>query len=532
MKHLSFFILLFLAVPVLARSGRTANIDKPDYLALPSDGVTITRVKTTDKATTLYFHAVGDSAFSFSIPSCSYLVDESGRRYKMTGCKNVEAGKDVCPGKKGLKFSVSFLPLPDGTERFDMIAEIFVNAGRYYYGIREGGLPLLGGKRTKQGCASPAVAKVFPDDVFMADSMIVSGRFHDTGNYSVGGFRLEVAEYHDCIDSVATNMKFGYTIIVDSTGCFSAKIPVLGPSWTSLYALKPKSPEFLDKPFTSATHYAPQAIPVVLYPGDNLHMDIYDYAGGDRRIEYKSGKTDFGKLLNNCPMAAWLYTGTTDAAKAGKCAGKETAERRMDILDSLALYLSSKYRLGDVETQMLRTEYNVGCARDAVDEANRVANRMIKPFLGGGPKVRTLSDTLPYIIRHSGYDVISRVKACDNTFLVVPSYKPFMRELMASSLSRYGSLACENDRCETKEERILCAENKVMGAIRAFRHKPAGTDALFEQAYLMMSFRDKNNLLPGVPDARLLEMRSRRITLPVFSGMLKLVREHFFAAEE
>lgn len=100
MKHLSFFILLFLAVPVLARSGRTANIDKPDYLALPSDGVTITRVKTTDKATTLYFHAVGDSAFSFSIPSCSYLVDESGRRYKMTGCKNVEAGKDVCRERK------------------------------------------------------------------------------------------------------------------------------------------------------------------------------------------------------------------------------------------------------------------------------------------------------------------------------------------------------------------------------------------------------------------------------------------------
>ena len=111
---------LITLVLLLAASVNAQQMEKPEYLTPFESGISIKKVVTDDKSTTLYFTAECDSADRMHIPSAFKLSDEEGRLYSVTGCEGIILDSTyVFNEKKNVNFCLSFQPLPATCKVFD-----------------------------------------------------------------------------------------------------------------------------------------------------------------------------------------------------------------------------------------------------------------------------------------------------------------------------------------------------------------------------------------------------------------------------
>ena len=327
MKKLLILSLLLLSV-VTAGAKTIHKIENPTYVGIYDGNMKIVSVRTTEEATVLTFQYSGEGFGTFSPKS--YIVDEQGNRYELIGQKgfNEDSLKRFVPQKKG-KYELRFQPLPDNTRIFDFIEDFYYITSTKYYGIREKGGPFTVSAPLPHNEGETSL----PDMDFKVDSVLITG--HIT-NY--------VPEKHKM---GKVSMLYGgatkyITPKIDENGNFEMKIRVNGPTWDVL--------------LLNGIH-----IPIMLYPKDHLDLQItFEDEHNKKTVLYNSQlQKDFSKLMLCAPMI-W-YKDYLRPIKGDNCSPmyeqmtSESIQKRFDEYDAMGLYLSGKYGLNRIETEMLRS---------------------------------------------------------------------------------------------------------------------------------------------------------------------------------
>jgi hypothetical protein len=524
-------ILLFISLHVTGQDKLLVNIDHPVYFTmLGNNEVKITRVKTGNKATILFFNYKGAPKSWIRVSSCIYLVDEQGNRHQQVGTKNIKLNKNTPCGKNGeRKYQISFTPLPIGTKRFDMVEDYYNNLRSEFYGIREAGTPFVDSHAVDTLNTAQLVAKTFPDSIFREDSMWLTGYFDAPEILKKGKVTLQIERRKEYL--MKTNRKYReISIDVDSSGYFKACIPVMGPSRECLRFM---------------AHYADSMvrfIPVMLYPRDSLDIRIYDLDKPLQHVEYKSMKIDFSKLLNHAPSffqpgIRFMNHDSLDTSWA-----IDTINKHIETLDSLALYIANKYSLSKVETQQLRTEVSIKGTLDVIYSLDNTLRHRQQSLLKRhkGIVSNDILDTLQLIATHPCYNVLSRIHACDNTFLTAINNYIFFHTLIPSALfCRFYSDLTMNGRFPSLGDNgantdfYLATDSMFVSMLSNFRHKSGESDPLFEQSFLLNNYQTYLEANPLTCSnkteiyQKLAAKKSSQITLPVLQGLVKVAIENF-----
>src|SRR5574344_362168 len=523
MKKLLLEILLFTAQYAVAQDKTTVNIANPVYHAL-RESEQIECVKTEKNATTLYFCARGDAGTWEKFLSCSYLMDEQGKRHRIVGTKNIQLDKKTYLGKKRrLKFRVAFEPLPAGTKRFDLITDAYLNGGGGYYGIREKGLPLIAPNSIDTLGTYQAVTRVFPDSIFREDTVWLSGQIENYKDLSENIENLNLylmKNYQNDANFKASKIN----IKVDSCGYFNTKIHVIGPYNT-----------FME-------HSPYPTIPILLYPGDHLKIRICALDKPSQHVVYESEKGDFNNFLNHCPVfyapSTIGYTVQLDSADVPKT--MDAVKKNVDEMDTLAQYIANKYAMTKAETQLLRSETNVNAVSNFIYFLNSAIHKTFDEkyrHLKNGYTTELL-DSLKQIASHPCYRALSLLHADDNTFMVSDSYHGLFYCLFMSCMPPVIEMKqlSMGDSCKDYDSVFVnrCLSNDSLFAdfICSYRGKQTDADKLFRQSFLLNFFiRGSEISYYGTSKrdvyARICAQKSRQITLPALQGLLKVAQKNF-----
>jgi hypothetical protein len=522
------FIIILFAIPYsVAQDKQPVNIDHPVYHAL-RENEQIDCVKTDKKATTLYFCAKGDSGTWEKFLSCSYLIDEKGKRHKIVGTKNIQLDKKTYLGKKHqLNFRVAFEPLPVGTKRFDLITDAYINGGGAYYGIREKGTSLIDPNAIDTLGTHRDVEKFFPDSIFKEDSVSISGQIENLDALKKDTVKLYLylmRNYQNDTNFEASK----FHIIVDSCGNFNVRLPIIGPYYTQMHLW---------------TNYPNSFIPVMLYPGDHLKIRICDLGKDTQHVIYDSERGDFNNFLNHCPVfyspSNINYIGNKDSVDAPWA--MDAVIKHVNEMDSLTQYIANKYAMSKAETQLLRTETNVNTVANFIYYLNSViSKRYYKKTnqLRNGYTTELL-DSLQEIATNPCYRALSLLHADDNTFMMADSYHFLFYSLFMSRISDVIGLKqlfienFKNKDDSIYERLILNSDSLFTDFICSFREKKPNADKLFKQSFLLNYFiRGSQTLLyngtsPKDVYRKLAAKKSSQITLPVLQGLLKVAQRNF-----
>ena len=131
MKKLYAFLLLLMCVALASCTPKgDANITmengklivrSPRYKFAPTN-LELLRVELDDSATVLYFKVEGFANTSYGIRPEAHLVAMDGKSYRLTGTGGIDTDKiRALPAEGVAYFSLSFEPLPEGTESFDFV---------------------------------------------------------------------------------------------------------------------------------------------------------------------------------------------------------------------------------------------------------------------------------------------------------------------------------------------------------------------------------------------------------------------------
>jgi len=523
--------LLFSTQNTLLQGKQQIKFKHPVYFTMEGySDIKIERVKTNKKTTTLYFYSEGAPSSCIHISSPTYLVDEEGKRHKMLSSKNIVSDKPIHYGKKGkIRFQISFDPLPSNTKRFDMIEDYYNNLHRELYCIRESGTPFVTNNIIDTVKMSEFVAKTFPDSIFIDDSLTLTGHFDSPDILKRGKVTLQIEQMKNYF--ITANNKYkNIKINVDSSGFFNARIPVIGPSIEKII-IRANFPDSMIR-----------IIPVMLYPGDNLRLRICDLDRFTQHVEYQSEKVDFCNLLNHTPSFVYpgiryMSSGNLDASWA-----MDSINRHIDNMDSLALYIANKYSLNKIETQQLRTETSISGVLDVIYTLNDMLRKRSSEMLKRNRGIVTddVRDTMIQIGMHPCYNVLSRIRAYDNTFMTASNNHIFFRNLISSTLfnkfysdptmgGRFPNLGENGENVDY----YSTMDSTFVSLLSFFRHKSIESDAIFEQSFILYIYLTyfENNPLQSPNKTNLyrkiIAMKNKLITLPVLQSLLKMTQKDF-----
>lgn len=517
--------LLLLLLPVVVAEAKTIQkIVNPAYVGMHDGTMKITSVKTTEESTTVTFQYPGDGFGFFS--RGSYLVDEKGKCYDLVGQRgfSVDSLDRLVPKKKG-KYELCFEPLPEDTRIFDLIEDFYYAGGSRYYGIRENNTPF-----------SVSLPKVhnegensFPDIDFKIDSVLVTG--HVEYHNSEKGKLKEIFKYTTHTAEFPQGKRWSQAIAqVDESGNFQFKINAIGPTWSYLRLSAGKGKGYIID------------IPCMLYPNDHLDIHIItDEDGEVENVTYKSslGK-DFDRLVKCAPMIAAYYDVGTIKGKDYSIDYKrmtpESVKKRFEDNDSLGLYLSGKYGLNGLETEILRSHLSVLVAmnvleltsqylqylhytsdrKDSITWKNEENRKMLRK--------NWINSDSPY------YNIcFANLRAESNAFLATPYWSTLFNYSRMNNIPRYSKLfddfffykwenilgrelgnTEDGDRAEYQfhhtpeiekrwgefeEQQSKLYYDWMLKLIREWRQKENG-DSLFEQAFLLCETQHR---LPFIP---------------------------------
>lgn len=341
-----------------ASSDVVRTIEHPDFSALFTFGIEISKVEFGKEQTTLYFDFSHYTSTTFGFRSTTYLVDEEGKRYPIKSCKGFQLNKGYNVKEDGVKeISISFEPLPEGTRVFDCIEGPDLQWSFQFYGIREKGQDWNVFPK-KEVADNP-----FPESFFCVDTVYVTGRitqskydresnacYHESYSYAERALRNQLRLGGGALDR----------FYVAKDGTFSFKTMVVKPTMDELFIPGGR-------------------IPVLLIPGDHLQVDISHWGEYNQQVTIRSEKGDYSRLLTNYPF---LYEkeiadprGTLSWSETGKLAADtwqplhDEQAKRMEV----CRYLAAKHHFTPTELKLMQMNVQI-------DDAFISYIRMQTPF--------------------------------------------------------------------------------------------------------------------------------------------------------
>lgn len=341
-----------------ASSDVVRTIEHPDFSALFTFGIEISKVEFGKEQTTLYFDFSHYTSTTFGFRSTTYLVDEEGKRYPIKSCKGFQLDKGYNVKKDGVKeISISFEPLPEGTRVFDCIEGPDLQWSFQFYGIREKGQDWNVFPK-KEVADNP-----FPESFFCVDIVYVTGRitqskydresnacYHESYSYAERALRQQLRLGGGALDR----------FYVAKDGTFSFKTMVVKPTMDELFIPGGR-------------------IPVLLIPGDHLQVDISHWGEYNQQVTIRSEKGDYSRMLTNYPF---LYEkeiadprGTLSWSETGKLAADtwqplhDEQAKRMEV----CRYLAAKHHFTPTELKLMQMNVQI-------DDAFISYIRMQTPF--------------------------------------------------------------------------------------------------------------------------------------------------------
>lgn len=341
-----------------ASSDVVRTIEHPDFSALFTFGIEISKVEFGKEQTTLYFDFSHYTSTTFGFRSTTYLVDEEGKRYPIKSCKGFQLDKGYNVKEDGVKeISISFEPLPEGTRVFDCIEGPDLQWSFQFYGIREKGQDWNVFPK-KEVADNP-----FPESFFCVDTVYVTGRitqskydresnacYHESYSYAEKASRKQLRLGGGAFDR----------FYVAKDGTFSFKTMVVKPTMDELFIPGGR-------------------IPVLLIPGDHLQVDISHWGEYNQQVTIRSEKGDYSRMLTNYPFLyekeiadprgtlSWSETGIL-AADTWQPLHDEQA-KRMEV----CRYLAAKYHFTPTELKLMQMNVQI-------DDAFISNIRMQTPF--------------------------------------------------------------------------------------------------------------------------------------------------------
>ena len=350
MKKLSFILILLTLVQTAWGQVNTQvspdvvrTIEHPDFTALFTFGVEISKVEFGKEETTLYFDFSHYTSASFRFRSTTYLVDEEGRRYPIKSCKGFQLDKGYNVKEDGVKeISISFEPLPEGTRVFDCIEGPDLQWSFQFYGLREKGQDWDVFPK-KEVADNP-----FPESFFCVDTVYVTGRITQSQYDRWGNIHHEDYSYAE--RALRNQFRLGGGALdrfyVAKDGTFSFKTIVVKPTMDALFIPGGR-------------------IPVLLIPGDHLQVDISHWGEYNQQVNIRSEKGDYSRMLTNYPF---LYEkeiadprGTLSNSQTGKLAADtwqplhDEQEKRMEV----CRYLAAKHHFTPTELKLMQMNVHI-----------------------------------------------------------------------------------------------------------------------------------------------------------------------------
>ena len=329
-----------------ASSDVVRTIEHPDFSALFTFGIEISKVEFGKEQTTLYFDFSHYTSTTFGFRSTTYLVDEEGKRYPIKSCKGFQLDKGYNVKKDGVKeISISFEPLPEGTRVFDCIEGPDLQWSFQFYGIREKGQDWNVFPK-KEVADNP-----FPESFFCVDTVYVTGRITQS-KYDRWG-RIEHEGYSYAEEALRKQLRLGGGVFdrfyVAKDGTFSFKTMVVKPTMDELFIPGGR-------------------IPVLLIPGDHLQVDISHWGEYNQQVTIRSEKGDYSRMLTNYPF---LYEkeiadprGTLSWSETGKLAADtwqplhDEQAKRMEV----CRYLAAKHHFTPTELKLMQMNVQINDA--------------------------------------------------------------------------------------------------------------------------------------------------------------------------
>ena len=350
MTKLSFILILMALVQSTwaqtngsASSDVVKTIEHPDFTALFTYDLEISKVEFSKEQTTLYFDFSHYTTTSFGFRSTTYLMDEEGKRYPIKGCKGFQLDKGYNVKEDGVKeISISFEPLPEGTRVFDCIEGPDLQWSFQFYGIREKGQDWDVFPK-KEVADNP-----FPESFFGMDTVYVTGRItqsrydrwgrieHDSNSYAEQALRRQFRPGNGAFDH----------FYVAKDGTFSFKTLVVKPTMDEL-------------------NINGNRIPILLIPSDHLQVDISHWGEYNQQVNIRSEKGDYSRMLTNYPF---LYEkeiadprGTLIWSETGKLAADtwqplhDELEKQMEV----CRYLAAKHHFTPTEQKLMQMNVQI-----------------------------------------------------------------------------------------------------------------------------------------------------------------------------
>lgn len=442
MKNL--ITILMMQATALCCFAETRSIEKPDYMALFADGISIERAEFSDENTVLFFHAAGGEGSAVSFLPSTFLVDEQGNRYKAESSQGIELGERASMGDEGsLDFSISFEPLPEGTRVFDCIEGTSAQRYSRFYGIRAKGQAWDVFQRA-------AVAdNPFPESFFRIDTIHVSGRIsdsrYDRGN-GMGVHYVNSNSQQELIRTFRENKGIFDFFGVAEDGTFSFKT-------------------LAAKPCLDALGLFGTEIPVLLIPGDHLHLDIAQLGEYNQRVTFRSDFSDYSRLLTNTPFMhdeEMDHPTFNDDATFPAQVWQSLREKQDGRLQ-ICRYLSAKYNLTLTEQQLMQMEVRGDCALISLLKMSMAAAHKFRNDVDGA-NGRKEKELLPkryteQQLAESGITTdFSFLKECplDNPLsAALPSYEPILYHLSNGGNHILFSKRTKRGGSATDEENLL-----------------------------------------------------------------------------
>ena len=323
------------------------TIEHPDFSALFTFGIEISKVEFGKEQTTLYFDFSHYTSTTFGFRSTTYLVDEEGKRYPIKSCKGFQLDKGYNVKKDGVKeISISFEPLPEGTRVFDCIEGPDLQWSFQFYGIREKGQDWNVFPK-KEVADNP-----FPESFFCVDTVYVTGRITQS-KYDRESNVCHHESYSYAENALRKQLRLGEGVFdrfyVAKDGTFSFKTMVVKPTMDELFIPGGR-------------------IPVLLIPGDHLQVDISHWGEYNQQVTIRSEKGDYSRMLTNYPF---LYEkeiadprGTLSWSETGKLAADtwqplhDEQAKRMEV----CRYLAAKHHFTPTELKLMQMNVQINDA--------------------------------------------------------------------------------------------------------------------------------------------------------------------------
>lgn len=497
---------LLLIASVFTYAQKLTNFSHPAYFNINNGNEQIDKVVTNKNNTIVYMSCKGQKSSKVIVPEATYIIDEQGRQCKVEKADGITLGKSEIVKENYKKtYRLYFPALPKGTTSFDLIQSNRIGKS-YHLNIHQTGASPRYSSAVDTVRLCEAVDRAFPDEMFHADTVWLSGQFKG----------MKMLEREKCsiyvivpVPSLHDN-RYVDTIDISSDGTFKCAVPVVGPMWTELVVVG------------NDTHDVGKIIPAMLYPGDHLSLTVDNFSSVEPVYHWKSDREiDYNFLALSDVFSTHVYKYYGQELKLDSI--KETVA----VSEEIAGYLACKYKLTKAQTALLLTHANVSKLCEAMrilgEEAHTKRYEYTKQ-LDTSNLTASERDSIQSFNDSWKFGILSLLRADGKAFLIVPSHEEFTREMLHSPIFM-ADISDKRMFTMPWNEWQLYQNERNIHQLRKFRNKPLGADRLLEQ-WLVIATAYKEMDVSKPLDKEVVKFNMEHVTLPVYEQWKRILLEN------